>query len=909
MDEEFRDNYIDILNRFYLAFESIHQYITNLINFIEELNEGVFIQHSLESVLQTEEGKQVLCESLYLYGVMLLILDIHIPGIIRERLIVSYYRYSVQKTHGDSNIDDVCKLLRSTGFSNLPNAKHVPNYPEDYFRRIPIDQTFIEMVIGRLRSDDIYNQITIYPLPEHRSTALANQAGMLYVCLFFSSSTLHNQTSRMREIVDKFFSDSWIISIYMGITVNLLSSWEPYKAAKAALSNTIESSNISEISRKHSNALEKVLPQTKNILKEGALTEKQIIKNISKILNLIRECNVTLRWLMLHTSPLVTDVNIKKYKHVHEQVLLDTKHKKSSLFELLLNTGQLELKVRDNLRLVLNEKEQRWNDYRTEASNRINELANVFSGDKLLSKIEKNEGLKSWFLEINKEITLLDSNNLNVTGRKMVLLIQALEEVEEFHNLHENMQVKQYLTETCQYLYQMMNTINIREDMLINLQLIGDLSYAWNIIDDFTDIMQESIKNQPNLVIKLRATFLKLSSALEIPLLRINQSKSEDLISVSQYYSNELVNYVRKVIQIIPQTMFEILMKIIDKQTNVLKEVPTRLEKDKLKEYAQLDERFEIAKLTYSISVFTEGILMMQTTLVGVIELDPKQLLEDGIRKELVKHVSKALHEGLIYNQKSKNCNDLESHLQALGTIIDGYRRSFEYVQDYINIHGLNIWQEEMSRIINYNVEKECNNFLRNKILDFQSTYQSTAIPIPNYPPTDSLSVNFIGRLAREILRQTDPKTTIYLDLNTSWFDYKTHKPIVNQKFFPKITESIGISGLIGLDKLYSFMITTDIQKFFSILQKDILKEKKSLYENVEQLLKELQPYNSSISHPEKFYSNYISKFSKFSHKILEWILKIGQKQILRQHMSYEFNTSCKFNSKNLESSLRTFNE
>lgn len=869
----------------------------------------MYLQHSIESVLQTGEGKQLLCEALYLYGVMLLILDLHIPGLIRERIIVSFYRYSVQKSHGDSNIDDVCKLLRSTGFSNQSNAKHVPNYPEDYFRRIPIDQTFIEMVIGRLRSDDIYNQMTIYPLPEHRSTALANQAGMLYICLFFSPTTLYNQTSRMREIVDKFFSDNWIISVYMGITVNLLSSWEPYKAAKAAISDTIKPSKILEISQNHSKILEKVYMQTANVLKDGALTETMVIKNITKILNLIRECNVTLRWLMLHASPLVNDVMSKKYKHVYEQVLIDSNYKKSELFKLLLNTGQLEFIVTEYLRNVLDEKEKRWDDYKTEASKRINELAIACSGEQLLTKIEKIDKLKTWFLEINEEIKSLDSNNLNVAGRKIVLIIQALENVQEFHNLQANMQVKQYLTESCQFLHQMMNTNNIKEDMLINLHLIGDLSYAWNIIDDFTNIMQLSIKNQPNLVIKLRATFLKLSSALEVPLLRINQSKSEDLISVSQYYSNELVNYVRKVIQIIPQTMFEILMKIIDKQTNVVKEVPTRLEKDKLKEYSQLDERFEVAKLTYSISVFTDGILMMQKTLVGVIELDPKQLLEDGIRKELVKHVSKALHDGLIFNQKSKNCNDLESRLQDLGTVIDGYRRSFEYVQDYINIYGLKIWQEEMSRIINYNVEKECNNFLRSKVMDFQSTYQSTAIPIPNYQPTDSLSVNFIGRLAREIIRQTDPKTTIYLDLNTAWFDFKTHKQIVNQKFFPKITESIGVSGLMGLDKLYSFMIVTDIQKLLSMIQKDILKDKRILSDNLDLFSKELHPHTSIIMYPGKLYPNHTSKFAKLMPKILDWILKIGQKQILRQHIAYEFNISCKFNSKNLESALRTFNE
>lgn len=71
---------------------------------------------------------------MYLYGVMLLLLDLHIPGIVRERMLVSYHRYNAEKSAGDSNIDDVCLLLRSTGFKNTADAKTVPNYPEEYFR-------------------------------------------------------------------------------------------------------------------------------------------------------------------------------------------------------------------------------------------------------------------------------------------------------------------------------------------------------------------------------------------------------------------------------------------------------------------------------------------------------------------------------------------------------------------------------------------------------------------------------------------------------------------------------------------------------------------------------------------------------------------------------------------------------
>lgn len=37
-----------------------------------------------------------------------------------------------------------------------------------------------------------------------------------------------------------------------------------------------------------------------------------------------------------------------------------------------------------------------------------------------------------------------------------------------------------------------------------------------------------------------------------------------------------------------------------------------------------------------------------------LFQVDPKQLLEDGIRKELVKRVAYALHKGLFFNPKAK---------------------------------------------------------------------------------------------------------------------------------------------------------------------------------------------------------------------------------------------------------------
>ncbi len=35
-----------------------------------------------------------------------------------------------------------------------------------------------------------------------------------------------------------------VISVYMGITVNLLDAWTPYKAALTALNNTLDVTNV-----------------------------------------------------------------------------------------------------------------------------------------------------------------------------------------------------------------------------------------------------------------------------------------------------------------------------------------------------------------------------------------------------------------------------------------------------------------------------------------------------------------------------------------------------------------------------------------------------------------------------------------------------------------------------------------
>ncbi|XP_001948165.2 WASH complex subunit 5 [Acyrthosiphon pisum] len=904
LNEELKENNLETINQFYFLFENVYKYIRDLNEYLDEVEEGSYIQHTIETMFLTIEGKQLLCESLYLYGVILLFIDIYIEGIIRERLLVAYHRYNAQDYNSENPIDDICKLLRCTKQNSV---KSISSYPENYFKRVPVNKNLINLSIGRLRSDDIYNQLSSYPNPDHRSIALAGQAAMLFVCLFFKPKTLHEEFAIMREIVDKFFPDNWVVNVYMGVTLNIIDSWEAFKAAKTAVNNTIQTAEISRLASSRSVNLQKIIIEIKKILGNPNI-EKKILDNINSVMNLCRSCNVLLRWYLLHTSTnhLLSE-NTKRSKQICDQIYNQSLYNDGLIFDLLITTADFELKIKDTFKSLLDEKEARWLKRKDDCVERMNELSEIFSGLTTMSRVKKNENLQIWFINIGKQIEKISMEDEFVTSRKITQIIKALDEVQEFHQLANNYQVSQTIKDTHTYLREMMKTISVKDNVLIDLQIIGDFSYAWYHIDRFTGLMQNTIKEEPSFVIKLRATFLKLVSCMEVPLIRINQSGSENLMSVSKYYSHELIEYIRKVLHIIPETMFKYMTKIATLQTDIIKEIPTRLEKDKLNDYAQLDERLEVAKLTNAVSVLTEGVLCMKSTLVGVVEIDPKQLLEDGIRKELVQHIAVALHNGLIFNPKAKT-SELLPKLNSLGNTMAGYRRSFEYIQDYIGIYGLKIWQEELSRIIGYNVEMECNSFMRAKILDWQSVYQSKVIPVPSFEPCDGQSMTFIGRLARELIRITDPKVAVYKEQTTAWYDYKTNEEIINIRFYSNIINSINVCGLTGLDKLIGFMIVSELKTLLDYLQTNIIKDREWL-QILGTITKELVSNGSIISNPVKTYQKHCSKFQKIQPTILDSIMRIGQLQIIRKQIFFELEVSCKLNARNLFDCLEAMNK
>lgn len=840
-----------------------------------------------------------MCEALYLYGVMLLLLDQKIDGLVRERMLVCYLRHTGA---GDlPNLKEVCKLCARTGFAG-DMSKRPANYPEQYMARFALPERVVSMIIGKLRSDDVYSQIPAYPLPEHRSTALASQAAMIYVCLFFQPRILHSEAAVMREIVDKHFPDNWVVPWYLGFVVDMSVMWVPYKAASAALNNTIEPRNVAQFNASYVSKLQPALKSLRQLLTEGTLTEDFILERRNKIMGVLRDCNVILRWLVLHSRRTVN-------RKIFDLVIKDVSQ--GLLLELLLDLSQLEFQLKRMFQDLLDAKQAKWEECKILAAERMRSLGKYFSGDVLLVTVKKNEKLQQWFSDnLAPLIDSLDYTESVASTRKIQQLLMALEEVELFHEIDTNHQVKPYLVETRSVIKKMLRIANLGEDVMVAFSVVTDCAYMFEIANDYVEAMHAGIKRDPGNLFKLRSVFLKFSTLLQIPLVRINEAKSRDLLSVSQYYSGELVTLVRRVMEVIPKTMFSILDQIIKLQTNEMKELPTQVEKELIKDYAQLPNRFKLSDLTYRVSVFTRGISALETTFVGLDAIDPKELLEDGIRKELVGQIAATLHQLLVF--ESHKMVEFEQKLVRLEQVLDGFRRSFQYIQDYVNMYGLKIWQEEFSRIINLAVEQECNVFLKKKVLVWDSQYQSTKIPIPIYQPIPTSgvdpSMNFIGRIGRELIYQTSPARTVFMDRMSAWYDPTSGREAVSLRSFALLLRSVSVVGLTGIDRLFSYMIVTDIKRW-TTRSAATLKATAALKENLATIARSFEPFDSLPQSGARYYATALKATEKLCSWMPDLIAGIGHLQLLRRQIANALNVHAKLDSNMLFEAVKTLNE
>mmetsp|Transcript_27925 Transcript_27925/g.57947 ORF Transcript_27925/g.57947 Transcript_27925/m.57947 type:complete len:1294 (-) Transcript_27925:92-3973(-) len=931
LEREFEVNHNSTMEEYHALFHSIHQYQADLNIFADDLNKGFFIQYTVESLLLDNEGRALICEAVWLYGAILILMERLLPGPIRERLIIAYYRFC-NRNNDISQIDLLTKLCKSTNisppksttpacFTKNPSHKY-PMDEDKLFHRFPLPVELVRNVIGTLVSDDIYRQSSAFPSIDHRSTRLSRQASMLYVVLFFDPLVLRDEPGKMREIVDKYFHDNWVIHIYAGLTADLSLEWERFPAAKAALDNVLKLENVKRLHIANAKLIGQCMAELRAYLTMGILTDSFVLDNRHDLLNCLRRCNVAVRWRILHR---------RTSNSVHHGIICATAEKvapdpklegefavnDTHVVSLLLLSSQLELQLKDIFQQLLSKKESIWIGCRAKASQMMSDLSKYFKGDQTLARVSRHDGLMKWFESMATEINYLEyegGDHFTVTGRKIQLCVQALEEVEQYDLVDRDVQVKSFIHEARSLLLQMARAVGINEDICTDIQFISDLSYASESIKSYVGIIHSRITKDPSNVSLLDGFFLKATSSLDMPVERLKQSNSPDLKKATEYYSSQLVSFVRDVLEVVPVSVFAILVQMSDIIERRLLPLPLKVEGDKLIAFAQLGERYKLAMMAHEISIFCDGIHEMENSFVGEVEVNPRKLLEDGLRKEMVQHISELMNSLLQFDfsADSETTASITKHygaamrsMTSLASRLEGFQGALCCIEDYTSINSLKIWHSEMSRIINYNVEQEVNKYLLKKVLDSDSKFQSKIIPIPRFPRTDNepSCINFMGRVLSMLLKVTDAHFTTFSLERSGWF-LSDGFEVCGLKTMLTLRKAIGINGLAGLERLLCYRILHELHRFVKFFRTNVSKQAVLL----EQLRDELFPEWRTPPNAVSIYASGSKKTEMLMLPMLTCFRRVGQAQLLRRMVRFELRRCARSDAKALQQSVAAIN-
>ena len=83
----------------------------------------------------------------------------------------------------------------------------------------------------------------------------------------------------------------------------------------------------------------------------------------------------------------------------------------------------------------------------------------------------------------------------------------------------------------------------------------------------------------------------------------------------------------------------------------------------------------------------------------------------------------------------------------------------------------------------------------------------------------------------------------------------------------------------------------------------------KSWIDLLENLGNSLNPVENVIAYPQKFYGSFLTKTSKITAKIEDYLVELGHLQLIRRQIAYRLSLSANFDSKMLHSALKTFNQ
>ncbi|KAF8715433.1 hypothetical protein HU200_027082 [Digitaria exilis] len=884
LEDQLRESCGSYMQRFFSLLDGAVTYHEELCNYLNELQEGLYVHCTLDHVLENNSACQLLVESMTLFGCMILLMEHKISGLLREKLLVAHLRSD--RCFSYPNLERVCELCRqhvptpampaSSGSSPFSSDIISVQKPEDLLRRFPFPDPVVDAVITCLRNGDVYSSIRFYPDPQHRTTALSLQGGHLCVLLFYSNDLLHRGLA-MREIIDRFFKDNWVVPIFLHFSVDLLVSWDAYKEAKLSLVSCLSLASIRDISLHHYTKVTHFLADLD--IHIHAINKEYVLDNSLSLISVIRECNFTLRWLLLHRM-----TSDKKARDLIISIGSSQQVDEGNMLQLLLKTAKLEFEVKQLHVELLRTRESMWCEKRHGALECMKDLSQNYLGTWAASCKFKNKTLKDWLEHLSLELISLNYTSIGSCGRTIHRVLSTLKDIEMLHQIKDSVQIKQAFSKIQKNLHDMIKILNLNQEAINILSVITDAKYAWVYLTLFETLLKKNISQDPSETLYLHKVFLKFQSWLSAPLQRIKQCESPDLHSISMYYSSKYAAKIFAVLDIIP----EILLKISTAVNHVNAEQPThlvnRINQEALQELMQMDQQLCQARQAAKLCIISEGLANMSNNFDDLVNLNLGGWLKQVMKKELATQLERKL-------KCLSPFGDMEGNLNSLSKFLLSQMQRMEFLENILHIDGSSIWQETFTSVLEQCAKKE--------FLELMACMQKSSNAVKQLNNVYSPST-FYGNLLQHIVHLTNPSRSMFIEAMIGWFDEGGHE-LLGMRFFSHLELCVGQVGLACLDSLVHILIKHTMETTVKSLH--TLVDAK-LQEDLTKLDDLLGP---PMSIPLMGWSSH-KQMVKMLHSswgpLVEKFATIGQLQLVRTLISFKLRSACKVKANTITSAV-----
>uniref|UniRef100_A0A5S6QBQ5 WASH complex subunit strumpellin n=1 Tax=Trichuris muris TaxID=70415 RepID=A0A5S6QBQ5_TRIMR len=866
LDLKIWDDHEQFIRRAVNCMNSIGQYRSDLVKLFADLDGGVYGSECLESLASNPVGKQLLAESVYVMGVILLTLDRRIGGPIRERLLVFCYRHADWRSSFGNSFANMCTIFRS---SNYAPSKRCPGYPENLFARAEVSKEVVNFLIFGFRDEP--SGVRSFPslLPSSADSGCSvDQGAIVFVLLYFVPNVLHSCPDVMEEVVKKYFTGDFVIHLYMGSTVNLLYEWNHYKAAWRALKSQCSTLASRTMSTRLYDEFERFKEKPFVAQPEG-LDKQHVVSNVHTIIQSILRMNRALRWCILNCCTAFPEWNsIKQWRNWRFGI--DRRLTLEYLFQALLRAAQYEQRVKEIVRTLLDNKVEEMKLAQREV---FEKLDNVLSFCNDGSSGEKEtDSLTKLLQDAREAVGSASPERPQTCSRTLSLTLRQLKTMKRTDTIRTRTEC--LMTDAVEDLQNSINKFmelqGLKEDSFLALQDACDFAYGWELISRFLDQLRLLIRVQPSSSVVLHPLFFKMSSAFSAPLHRIGTAGDPSFSYVSEYYSEQLITFLKEVVSVIPASICVLFSEVLRIRNIRAHGLPYHTGKADLIHHSRLEQRVEISKLINAISSLADGMVPLGTAVFGVIKVNPKQMLEDGILEELTCGIFELLNSSFVFKHRGRP-GQFAVSLWELELQIRSHRETFQYISDYLDIRGLYVWHQAFDDVLKRSFVHCLNSELQ---VDFSFEMKPLL--------RTGVKLEFISQLAKRLIEETFPKCTVFLSETNSWVDVNTQEELVNRHVFSALSKCFDSVGVYILDQYFCFMISQKIAHFFAAYQQ-ATKEDVAAFDTLKShsacaadcLDGRAESACSAIA-------NLTSKMSKAALQLQEKITSIGHFQLIR---------------------------